>query len=235
MSAALATGTWLLQAALLGALLLGIRRGNAALGANALLALAATFIPSAVAHGLAGSHGVQVSIDGVVPFWIATAGFLHVLGMWRLYEFRRGWDHVTHVVSAALVAAVVSGTLHGIALASPTLRGSAALVDGITLLFTLALGVFWELVELVVHRYSEELGVEAVLVPYGRRDAVLDLLFDVVGATAVLWFDVRVLESVAEAAPSLARWALLCAGGVVVFGSLVSALLLAKRPAGRGG
>lgn len=230
MADVIAAGTTLLQVLLFGTLLLGVRRRNASIGANALLALTATFLPTLVVFGLEVSRDVQVSIDGIVPFWIATAGCLHVVGIWGWYEARWWWDHVTHVVSAGLIAAVVYGSVHGIAAAAPTLQLSPGVVGGLTLLFTLAIGVFWELVELVVHRYSRALGVEAVLVPYGRRDAAFDLGFDVVGVIAVLWFDVRMVDSVAQTVPSLTQWFLLSVGGFVVAGSVGAILLLVRRP-----
>lgn len=229
-------GTPFLQAGLLAFLLLGVRRRNASIAANALVALAATFLPALVEYGLFTVRGVAVSVDGIVAFWIAVAGFLHMLGMFGLYENGSTWwwDHVTHLVSAAFVAAVVYGGVHGIARASPGLDPPAAIVAGLTLLSTLAVGVFWELLELVVHRYSRELGVEAVLIPYGRRDTALDLVFDVVGALLVVVLDVRTFVPVAAAVPSLSEWFLLAAGVSVVVGSFVSVLVMLLWDVGPG-
>ena len=222
----LVVGTWLLRAALLGALFVGVRRRNASLSANALVSLAATFLPALVEVALYASRGVAVSVEGLVPFWIATAGALHMLGMGGFYESKWWWDHLTHLVSAAFVAAVVYGSLHGVLGASPTAGASGTSVAVLTLLFTFAVGVLWELVELLIHRYSEALGVESVLISYGPRDTALDLVFDVAGAALVLLLDVRILVEVANAVPSVTRWLLLAAGGAIVVGSLGSALLL---------
>jgi hypothetical protein len=49
------------------------------------------------------------------------------------------------------------------------------------LLFTLAAGVFWELLEWVGRDLAQRVGVEPVLVVYGLDDTMLDLAFDVVG------------------------------------------------------
>jgi hypothetical protein len=228
MVAALSVGTTLLQAALLVALLVGLRRRNVAIAANALVSLGATFLPRFVEFALYVTQDVAVSIDGFVPFWIAAAGVLHMAGMWGLYEHEATWwwDHVTHAVSAALVAAVAYGSLHGVVLATPGPTLPASSVAVVALLFTLLVGVLWELVELVVHRYSRQLGVESLLVPYGRRDAALDLAFDALGALVVVGFDVRFLGSVAAAAPALTGELLVAAGGLVVAGSLAAALVL---------
>lgn len=230
MAQVLSGGTVLLQIALVGGLLLGIRRRNLSLGANALAALAATFLPALVEYVLFTVRGVAVAIDAVVPFWIATAGFLHTLGMagWYENEATWWWDHLTHLVSAAFVAAVFYGGVHGIALSSPDVTAPPTTIAGLTLLFALAVGVFWELLELVVHRYSRELGVESALIPYGRRDTALDLVFDGVGALLVVGFDVRVFVPIGAEFPSLSRWFLLAWGGFLVVGSLAAALLLSR-------
>lgn len=221
-------GTVLLQVGLLAFLLFGVHRRNASIAANGLVALAATFLPALVEYALFAVRGAVVSVDGVVAFWIATAGFLHMLGMSGLYENEATWwwDHLTHLVSAALVAAAFYGVIHGVAIASPALQPSAAVVAGLTLMFTLAVGVVWELVELAVHRYSAELGVEAVLIPYGRRDTALDLVFDGIGALVVVLLDVRVLVPVVVEVPRLTRWLLVAAGLYVVVGSIGSVLVL---------
>ena len=224
----LAAGTVLLQVGLAGYLVAGIRRRNASIATNALVALGATFLPVIVEYAVFTVQGVAVSIDGLVPFWIAAAGFLHMAGMGGLYEHETTWwwDHVTHVVSAALVAATFYGVLHGMALASTGFQPSAAVVAGLTITLTLAVGVVWELVELAVHRYSAELGVESVLIPYGRRDTALDLAFDAVGAVVVVALDLQVLVPVAVEVPWLTRWLLVATGAYVVVGSIGSSLVL---------
>lgn len=216
----------LLRVALVVALLFGIRRWNASLLVNALVALGATFLPALVEVSLATSYGVRTSVDELVTFWIASAGFLHTVGMLGWYESKWWWDHVTHLVSAAFVAAAFYGCVHGIAIASTGRQPSTAFAVGLTLAFTLSVGVFWELVELVVHRYSRELGVESVLIPYGRRDTALDLVFDAVGALLVVGLDVRIFDSVAATVPTATTWLLLSAGGFVIVGSFGSVLAL---------
>ena len=222
-------GTTALQAALVGSLLIGVRRRNASIAANAVLALGATFLPVAVEYALLVSRGASVSVSSLVAFWIATAGVLHMLGMFGLYEDETvfWWDHLTHLVSAALVAAVFYGAVRGVAAASPDLQPAPLVVAGVAFFLTVAVGVAWELVEFAVHRYSAELGVESVLIQYGRRDTALDLVFDAVGALLVVWLDVRILESVVAEIPSLTRWLLLATGAFVALGSLGSVLVLA--------
>jgi hypothetical protein len=50
------------------------------------------------------------------------------------------------------------------------------------------MGLLWELVEYLVHVASRRVGLEPILVSYGRVDTLLDLLFNLVGAGLVLAF-----------------------------------------------
>ena len=225
---AVRVGTWLLRLVILASLLYGLGRRNASIGANALVAFGATFVPALVEYALLVSRGASVSVSSLVAFWIGAAGVLHVLGMHGLYEDERvwWWDHLTHLVSAALVAAVFYGAIAGVVAASPELSLPPGVVAALAFLLTLAVGVAWELVEFAIHRYSTELGVESVLIQYGRRDTALDLVFDAVGALLVVWLDVRILESVIAEIPGLTRWLLLATGAFVVVGSFGSVLVL---------
>lgn len=47
-------------------------------------------------------------------------------------------------------------------------------------------GVLWEMCEYFVHALADRLGIEPILVVYSKRDTVLDLGFDLVGALLVL-------------------------------------------------
>ena len=225
---ALLAGTTLLQAILLGSLVVGARRKNVSVVTNALVALGATFVPALVEYALAVSRDASVSVSGLVAFWIGVAGVLHVLGMHGLYEDETvwWWDHLTHLVSAALVAAVFYGAIGGVVAASPEFSLPTGVVAGLAFLLTLAVGVAWELVEFAIHRYSTELGVESMLIQYGRRDTALDLVFDAVGALVVVGLDVRILGSVVAEVPLLTRWLLVATGAFVVVGSVGSVLVL---------
>jgi len=170
--------------------------------------------------------GGAVDVDPVVALWLAAAGFLHSLGMLGLYERDTTWwwDHLTHTVSAALFAALLyAGLLVGVA-GAPEVALSTEAVAGLTILFTLAMGVFWELVELVAREVGERFDVEPVLVHYGRRDTALDLLFDVVGAVLVVGLDLRLFVPLVEQFPDVTRLLVLWGGGIVVVGSVLMAL-----------
>lgn len=206
-----------LQVAILATLAESLRRRNVAAALNALVALVAALLPAAVEALLP-----HVAFPPELPLWVALAGFLHALGMLGLYESTWWWDHLTHTVSAALVAALLyAGVLVAGRVGFAASRLAAAAV---TLAFTFAVGVFWELVELVARDVAERYDVDPVLVHYGWRDTAYDLAFDVVGAVLVVALDLRVFVPLARAFPRATRWLVLGGGGVVVVGSLLMAL-----------
>ncbi|QLG60837.1 hypothetical protein [Halorarum salinum] len=215
-------GVLSLQVAIAGTLLEGVRRRDPAAVVNAAVSLGAAFLPLALGVGLSLEFG---EVGPVLSLWIGVAGFLHCLGMLGLYESVPWWDHVTHTVSAALVAALVyAGVLVG-ARQSPHVPPGPLTVGGATVLSTLAIGVFWELVELVARDVGESLDVEPVLVHYGWRDTALDLGFDAVGALAVVLLDVRSFVPLAEAFPGATTALLAWTTGIVVVGSALMALV----------
>ena len=211
-----------LRVAIVGTLLEALRQRNASAAVNALVVLIVAFLPTVVEFASGGS----VTVDPAVALWVAAAGFLHSLGMLGLYEHGTTWwwDHLTHTLSAALVAALLyAGLVVGVA-SAPEVTLSTGAVAGLTVLFTLAAGVFWELVELVAREVGERFDVEPVLIHYGRRDTVLDLLFDVVGAVLVVALDLRLFVPLAEQFPETTRLLVLWSGGLVVVGSILMAL-----------
>lgn len=231
MTSPLVFGTGLVELGLVVVLFLAARRGDLPVATNALVAIVATMIPPLVEVGLAVVFRVRVDVGALVPFWIAIAGLLHVIGMTGRYESSWWWDHVTHFLSAGMVAATAYGFLLGVSLAPGLPSLSPVAIAGLTLLLTLGIGVAWELVELVVHRYGQRVGVGDVLIPYGARDTALDLVFDLVGAAVVVGLDVRVLVPLARAAPRFAASALLGAGVLVLLVSVGAGVALARHPA----
>lgn len=211
------------QVAIAGTLLEGVRRRNWAAAVNAAVSLGAALLPLALRIGFSLEFG---GVGTVLSLWIGVAGFLHCLGMLGLYESIWWWDHVTHTVSAALVAALVyAGIIVG-GRHSPSVPPRPLTVGSATVLLTLAIGVFWELVELVARDVGEYLDVEPVLVHYGRRDTALDLAVDAVGALAVVLLDLRSFVPVAEAFPGATTALLAWTTSVVVVGSALMALVV---------
>lgn len=175
------------QAGIAGLLAESLRRGNIAAAVNAAASLAAALAP----YGLALLLGPAVA-DPVLAVWVAVAGFLHAVGMLGPYESVWWWDHITHTVSAGLVAALVYAALLSWVALPSTPAGILAVAT------VLGLGVVWELLELLARVMGDRYGIEPVLVHYGWRDTALDLLFDAIGVLAVVGMDLRTFVPIVE-------------------------------------
>ena len=208
-----------LQAGVFALFLVAVRRRDVAAAVNAAVALALALLPALVELALSGTGSPGVRFGPALPLWLSVAGFLHSLGMLGLYDSVRWWDHLTHTVSAALVATLC----YGVVVTLPESAGVTEAAGPVTVAFTFAVGVFWELVELVARDVGERFEVEPVLVHYGWRDTAADLGFDVVGALLVVGADLRLFVPLAEPFPDASRAALVGTGWVVVAGSVAMA------------
>lgn len=179
----------LLQVALVGLLFVGLERASAGVIVNASVALAITWLPAVLER----DHGVTLS-PGLV-LWLTSAVFLHALGTaglpgaeQNIYVTIWWWDHLTHALSSSVVAAagyttVVAADRHIDGVDLPP-RFVAVFV----LLFVLAFGVVWEVIEFGLGEAAGLTGGRPVLIQYGLGDTMLDLVFDLVGGLVVaLW------------------------------------------------
>lgn len=214
-----------LQGAILGLLVVAVRRRNVPAAVNALASLALAVLPTALELGFR-AVGEPLGLDPLLAVWLGVAGFLHSLGMLGLYETTWWWDHLTHTVSAALVAALLYAAF---VVAFPSLPENTPVltVGTLTVGFTFVIGVFWELIELVARDVADRLDVDPILVHYGWHDTAVDLVFDVVGAVAVVALDVRIFVSVVEQFPAVTETLLVISGWTVGVGSILMALFVA--------
>lgn len=164
-----------LIAAMLG---LGVLNGDPRIIVNAGLALAGTFIPTVLARDL------RVYIGPAATIWITGALFLHVLGMVGAYESIRWWDHLTHLVSASLVAAIAYTTVTAIDRHVEDLFLPSWTLAIVLSVLTVGLGVLWEVMEFLGRAIAVELGTDPLLVQYGLDDTMLDIAVD--GAGGIL-------------------------------------------------
>lgn len=226
MATVTALAVFLLQSAIFGLFIVAVRRRNIAAAINAVGAFVLALLPVVVEIVLPVILTRSVVFGPVLPVWLAAAGFLHSLGMLGLYESTWWWDHLTHTVSAALVAALLYA---GVIVTLPDIAGigdSSGIVVTVTVVFTFAIGVFWELIELVAREVGERFDIEPVLIHYGWRDTVVDLGFDVVGAFLVIGADLRIFVPLMEQFPGVTGAVLVGSGWIVFGGSVLMALLV---------
>lgn len=182
-----------MQAAIAVVLLVGLWTRNVSVVVNATLSLAVTFLPAALAR----DRGVRLGVG--VTLWLTAAVLLHTVGMLGLYDDVPWWDHVTHTLSATVVAGVGYAAVKAVDDYTDAIHFPPEFLFLFVLLFTLALGVLWEVLEFAARLFSDAVGVETVLVQYGLDDTVVDLVFDAVGATLVALFGARGLARLADA------------------------------------
>jgi len=195
-SAGRSRGWWvvrLLQLAIVGIALAGLVTRNVAVLVNGVLALGVTLLPGVL------ERDYSVALSPLLSLWITTAVFLHALGMLGLYESVPWWDHLTHTLSATIVAGVGYATARAFDEHSDAVSFPRRFMFVYVLLFTLAFGVVWEVMEFVARGVAHAIGADPVLVQYGLEDTIVDLVFDAAGAVLVALFGTRPLSTSVEA------------------------------------
>jgi hypothetical protein len=216
------------QAAIALAAAEGVRRRNPSVVVNGVATLAVALTPAAAGAVLAGPPAGLVG--PTLSLWVGLAGVVHLVGMLGWYERLWWWDHLAHGLSASLVGALAYAG--GLVLAPDSgVLDSRTVAAVATVGVVVVAGVFWELLELAAREVGDALGVDPVLVHYGWRDTGLDLVFDVVGAVAVVAVDLRVFLPLAAAAPATTRRVALATVAALVVGSLALAAWVDPRGA----
>jgi len=217
---------YVFSAGIFATVLIGSLSRNLQAVVNGIASLVVAALPTLAEFAIAFRSGADVAFGPALSAWIAVAGFLHMLGMLGWYDTVSWWDHLTHTVSAALVAALVYASLQApSALGSQVADPYAALF---TVLFTLAAGVVWELVELAAREFGEYVDRPPVLEYYGLRDTALDMTFNGVGAVGVVAFDVRVFVSVTGQIPRIAETAVVWSTVFLFVGALALGFALER-------
>ncbi|AHG01426.1 hypothetical protein HALLA_03295 (plasmid) [Halostagnicola larsenii XH-48] len=168
---------------------------------NAAVALAITFVPAALER----DYGIP--IEPGLALWMTSAVFLHALGSAGLYDLIPSWDTLTHTLSATVVAAAGYTILRAIHLHARRIHLPTWAMFTLTIVFVLAMGVVWELLEFLVDRSALALGLEPVLAQHGINDTMSDLLFDGLGAVVVaIWGTVYLVGVSERLATRLENW-----------------------------
>jgi len=186
-----------LQGGLVAILVLGVIGGNLSVAVNALLALLVTVLPAALRRDLG------IRLDTGLTLFITAAVFLHAVGMLGLYDDVWWWDHLTHTVSAMVVAGVAYTVVRALDLHTDRFHIPESRLPYYLLAFTIAMGLLWEGLELGARLLTDWLDLPVIWINYGPYDTELDLLFDALGAIVVAVFGTQRLQSAVE---SVRRW-----------------------------
>ena len=159
---------------------------------NGGLALAITLLPAVL------ERNYKLPLDPWLGLWITLAVFLHTLGSAGLYGQIGWWDHLTHAMSASLVAATGYTTARAIDLHTKDIRIPRRFAFVYIVVIVLAFGVIWELFEFGLDVVALETGLTMPLAQHGLDDTVRDLMFNSLGAILVGAFGQVHLTGLAE-------------------------------------
>lgn len=191
---------WVMHIGLIGMFFIGLERRNTGIIVNCLLGLAVVQLPPVMER----DYGIPM--DPTLTLWVTGAVFFHALGTVGIpgteLSFYRSvwwWDHFTHALSASVVAAAGYATVRAIDLHNDEVELPPKFMFVFLLMFVLALGVLWEVVEFAIGELSRVIGGEPVLTQYGIEDTMLDLVFNAVGAVIVAIWGTAYLSGVVRA------------------------------------
>lgn len=181
--------SYLMEVSLVGLLFVGIERGSVGIIVNTGICLVVSQLPPLL------ERDYEIPMDPRITLWITSAAFLHALGTvgipgmgWNFYSGVGWWDHLTHALSASVVAAVGYATVRAIDEHSDDVYLPPKFMAVIILLFVLAFAVLWELLEFGIGIAADQFGTASVLTQYGVYDTLWDVMYNSIGAVIVaLW------------------------------------------------
>lgn len=159
---------------------------------NGGIALLMTFSPAIF------ERNYRFPLDPWLGLWITTAVLLHALGSTGLYVHIEWWDHLTHAMSASLVAAVGYTAARAIELHVEEIIIPRQFMFVYVLVVVLAFGVIWELFEFGLDIVADTTGLTMPLAQHGLGDTIADLTFNSIGALVVAVFGHVHLSNAAE-------------------------------------
>lgn len=138
-----------------------------------------TWLPAAVVSLLVTEtpailrRNLKIVLPVELNFFIVLALFLHVIGgVYGFYDYISWWDHLTHAMSASLVAALGFVLVVSIDWYVDSIYLPRPFVAFFVIMFTMAVGVLWELMEWLIDELTGS------FLQYSLEDSMLDMLFD---------------------------------------------------------
>ncbi|MFA9427206.1 hypothetical protein [Natronorubrum sp. A-ect3] len=159
---------------------------------NGAIALLITFSPALL------EKNYNIPLDPWLGLWITLAVFLHTMGSAGLYARIGWWDHLTHAMSASLVAGIGYTAVRAVDLHSDEIHIPDRFAFVFILIVVMAFGVVWELFEFGLDIAADATGITMPLAQHGLDDTVRDMMFNTVGAILVATFGQVHLSGVVE-------------------------------------
>ncbi len=190
---------YVMQLSMVGMIFAGLERGSTTVVVNALVGLLVTQIPPILER----DYGIPM--DAGLTLWITAAVFFHAFGVLGLpgseqnfYNSIGWWDHFTHALSSSVVAAAGYSTARALDEHSDNIYLPPKFMFVYILLFVLAFGVLWEVIEFTLGEIARITGNKTLLAQHGLEDSMLDLVFDTVGALLVAIWGTAHLNNVSD-------------------------------------
>lgn len=181
--------TYVLEVLLVGIFAIGVLTGSTGVIVNTGVGLLVTQLPALL------ERDYGIALDPALTLWITTAVFLHAVGViglpWADANFYKSvwwWDHLTHALSSSIVAAIGYTTVRALDRHSEEIYVPDRFMFVFILMFVLAFGVAWEVLEFTITLAAAATGNATILTQFGLGDTMLDLVFDTIGAIVVaIW------------------------------------------------
>lgn len=168
-----------MQLALGTLLAYGLATLQLGMAANGATALGVTLLPAVL------RREYDYTMSPVLVLWLTVAVFLHSIGSLGPYHWFGWYDAIAHTVSASVIAGLGYASFRAVERHSDDIDVPSAFRVVFIVVFVLAAGVVWELLEFASGYLASVLGAEAPLVVMGIDDIVNDFLFNAVGAILV--------------------------------------------------
>lgn len=171
-----------MQGILIGIVVYGMVYAQPKAITNGLVALLITLTPAVL------ERNYRIPLDPWLGLWITTAVLLHTMGSAGLYARIGWWDHLTHAMSASLVAGIGYTFARAVDLHSDRIHLPRKFAFVYILIFVMAFGVIWELFEFGLDVLADETGMVMPLAQHGIDDTIRDMMFNTLGAFIVAVF-----------------------------------------------
>ncbi|AHG03894.1 hypothetical protein HALDL1_09970 [Halobacterium sp. DL1] len=179
-----------MQAVLFALLVYTLVRARFGLALGVGFGLAVTLLPAVVRR----EYGY--SLDPLLALWITLSIFIHTIGSLGPYDWWGWYDSVAHTVSAVLIAGIGYVILRTFEQHSAEIDVPGEFRALFIVVFVLAAGVFWELLEFGSGVAATLVGAKAPLAVKGVDDIVSDLVFNTLGAVILAVFGTGYLDGV---------------------------------------
>ena len=165
---------WALQLSILALVLIGIVTDNTTWVPAGALSFLVTLLPTILRRRM------NVVLPLWLMLWIVISLFLHATGgYFGFYDNVPYWDHLTHAISASLVAALGFIIVVTIDVFVDSIRLPRPFLALFVFTFAVAVGVFWEIME-----YTQD-ALMGTRLQYDLEDTMLDMFFDTMAGLIV--------------------------------------------------